>query len=91
MNELQEALITDYLKTTKKKWEQIEKNVSLSKDERREQKKVAMGFSEKTNALLFGGKPNQKSFKGLNYNEFVQYSKMEYQTKSVPKAVLKTV
>lgn len=91
MNELQDALIIDYVKTTKKKWEQIEANSELSEEERYEQKKGAMGFSERTSFLLLGGKANQNSFKGLNYNEYVQYSKMEYQTKSVPKAVLKTV
>lgn len=87
MTKMQEALEQDYISTTLKKWEQIEKDNSLTDDERYKRKKETMGFSDKASDIIYG--PN--GMKQLNYIEYVQFTKREYQRKSLPKATLKMI
>lgn len=87
MAKIQEALEQDYISTTLAKWNEIEKDVTLTDDERYKRKKATMGFSDKASHIIYG----PKGMKQLNYIEYVQYTKREYQRKSLPQATLKMI
>ena len=76
MNDVQEAMINDYVETTKENWQGKEDYQEL---------KTGMSFSKGMERLLFN------KLKTINYKKYVQFTKREYQEKSVPKAVFKTV
>lgn len=76
MNDIQEALINDYIDTTKQKWDKLDNYEDM---------KIAMSFSEGMSEALL------KKLKVINYEKYVQHTKKIYQERSVPDAVLKTV
>ena len=90
MKMVQEGLENDYVETTLQRWGEIEKDKGLTPEERYEKKKQAMGFSDKVTGILYGTK-DRIGLKQINYLDNVQYTKKEYQTKSLPKAVFKLV
>ncbi len=87
MTRMQEKLEEDYISNTLKKWEQIEKDSSLTDEQRYIAKKDAMGFSDKGMEIIYG--PN--GMKNLDYIEYVQFAKRKFQRKSLPEATLKMV
>ena len=87
MTRMQVALRNDYIETTLSNWAIIEANEELSDEERYELKKQGMTFSDKVNEIIYG----KNGIKDLNYREYVQYAKKEFQTGSLPKGVLKLV
>ena len=87
MTQMQSALRNDYIQTTKKRWEEIEADESLSDEERYELKKQAMGFSDKVNEIIYGS----NGIKDLNYREYVQFAKKKYLTGCLPKRTLKLI
>lgn len=76
MNDVQQALIDDYIETTKENWEGIENYSEL---------KSKMNFSKGMEYILM------KRLKVINYDKYVLHTKKVYQEKSVPNAVFKTI
>ena len=87
MDRMQEAILNDYIETTNKKWEEYDNDSSLSDEERYALKKQSMGFSDKVNEIIYG----PKGMKALDYIEYVQYAKKEYQTELMPKVTYKMI
>ncbi len=93
---IQEALIDDYCENTRKKFEEVE--AKAKEEEERTGKKPseewmkiqmmrAMSFSDKVQEVIYG----DNGLKKLNYEEYVQNAKKEFQTKSVPSAAYKAI
>lgn len=76
MNDIQIALINDYVETTKENWESADNY---------EEMKARMGFSKGMSKLLYN------KLKVMDYEKYVQFTKKIYQEKSVPSAVHKTI
>ena len=76
MNDIQTALINDYVETTKENWESTDNY---------EEMKSKMGFSKGMSKLLYN------RLKVMDYEKYVQHTKKIYQERSVPAAVHKTI
>ena len=93
---LQQALLDDYCENTKKAFERIKKEAEEEElqtgkkpddDVIKAKMMSSMNFSDRVQEIIYG----EKGQKMLNYIEYVQYSKKEFQTKAVPKAAFKAI
>lgn len=86
MTRVQTELIDDYCENCKKNIEDIEK-LDDTEENKKQMIKSKMDFSDRVSNILY----KHNGFKDLNYKEYVQFTKKEYQTKELPKAVFKTI
>lgn len=87
MTKIQDKLIDDYCSNTESRFQEIYSRTDIDDDEKKKLMKESMGFSEKVTDIMY--RPN--GLKDINYKEYTQYTKKEYQTNALPKAVFKSI
>ena len=93
---IKQKLIDDYCTYTQSEFDRVQKQidlqeevtgVELSEDEKKSRMMQVMNFSPRVADILYRG----DGLKNINYKEYVQYTKREYQINALPKAVYKAV
>lgn len=82
--EVKQKLIDDYCENTKQEFERIIKDPNIKEEDKKTQMLEAMGYSPRVSKIV-------NKLKIIDYKEYVQYAKKEYQTGALPKAAFKAI
>ena len=85
--EVKQTLIDDYCSYTSKEFERIENDGSIPKEDKKSEMMQAMNFSPRVRDIVY----RDNGIKNINYEEYVQYTKREFQINALPKAVFKGI
>ena len=82
--EVKQKLTDDYCENTKQKFEKIIKNSDIKEEDKKNKMLEAMGYSSRVSEIV-------NKLKVINYREYVQYAKKEYQANVLPRAMFKAI
>lgn len=82
--EVKQALIDDYCKNTNEQFEKIINDATIKDEDKKLEMMKVMDFSPKVSKIV-------QKLKKINYRDYVQHAKKEYQTNVMPKEMYKAI
>ena len=85
--QVKQGLIDDYCSNTLEAFKRIEEDDTIPEEEKKQKMMEAMNFSKRVEEIVY--RPN--GIKSLDYKEYVQYTKKEYQVNVLPRAAFEGI